>query len=117
MMKHKCEKCGQDITAAPTYLDAAGQEFNVCNVLLYMKPVYSLDINGVQVSARKEITTEPITVLPNEISVDVSTGGYVMKASLFSPYSICCDEYVIGGVCGEKNPHVYKIADSVEDLL
>ena len=111
----KCDKCGQDMPA-PTYLDAFGREFDVRSVLLYMKPVYNIDINGVTVSSVEPIATKPVPIYLNASTVVLSKNKYTIKGTEFNMRYITVEENKITGTPGEPNPHVCKIADSMEDL-
>jgi hypothetical protein len=108
----KCGKCGQKLPVDPRILDALGREVGIRNVILWLKPVTMIFRKGVRIVFDDPIRFEPVVVYLDEIQTETIDKSYriVGRTETGNPIEIT-------GELGVPDPYLYKIADSVTDLI
>jgi len=103
-----CERCKQSIEEKLVFLDKLGRRFDVCSVLMYMKPFYGIIGNGVTVTTTEPVGYNPVIIIPDNIECDGVR--WVLYAR---EYDSPMGDVTLDGYCGQRDSRLYKIADNV----
>ena len=107
-----CERCKQFVESKPVLLDALGRPFDVCSVLLLLRPLYGVNARGITVTSPEPIGYTPVVIIPDTMESDGQR--WVIYAREY--YSTRKAEVQIDGFCGQKHPDIYFLEKNVGGL-
>lgn len=114
MTKHICSQCGGEIEPPDTgIIDAIGRTIQVTDVLLWLRPEYTICEGALTITSKKPYTFDAVVVIPQHLEANMLDGRYCISAT---PYQYPDKPVDIRGECGKRNPHIYKIADNICEL-
>ena len=105
-----CERCKQIIKSKPVYLDAIGRPFDVCSVLLMVKPAYGIIANGITITSDMPLSYNPVVIVPDEMESDGQ------RWVMYAREKNTGNKVTLDGLCGQKYEHLYYLAKNVGEM-